>query len=188
MGLAFNIRIPECSNTERGRLLLAQYTQHELNALARINADWVLEQWKRRDEILAQASKATGPERARLLAAAERAVPPCCAKCGGVTYVARPPLDSTIPFESSPVILQTKRASCGSIAACHTGHKIAEAMMGTLKDSLGNPVAAMSWDEACSRIYVQLAQGPDPRKPTLLHAVCNDDGRIIDATEGMVRA
>lgn len=171
--LAFDIKLPDCPNNERGRMLLAQFMQHALNALARINADWVLAQWE------------------------QGVIPKCCAKCGGVRYddlLDRPlPRDGTIRLESSPVILRNKVANCGSIAACHTGHKIAEAVMGKLPTRpLQDPAKvgtkpAISWNDACERFIVQLARGPDASKPTLLHAVCNDDGFMIDATEGMQR-
>lgn len=167
MGLAFKISIPELADDERGRMLLAKFAQHELNALARVNADWVLNEWE------------TKPE---------RMWPACCAKCGGVRYVPDRPNGETMPLEASPILLKRKVASCGSIAACHTGHKIAEAVMGKFKDpERGIVLPPMSWDEACMRIFVQLATGPDPKQPTWLHAVCNDAGTIIDPTKGMLR-
>lgn len=169
MGLAFDIKIPDCPNTERGRLLLAQFMQHALNGLAHINADWVMAQWE------------------------QGIVPKCCARCAGVRYDPAPALSDRIRLEASPVILTSKVASCGSIAACHTGHKIAEAVMGRLPAiprgdyKVVGARAPISWDEACERFIVQLKPGSDPTKPMLLHAVCNDDGLMEDPTEGMVR-
>lgn len=167
--LAFDIKLPDCPNTEQGRVTLAWYCLEMLNGLARINARWVLAQWDL------------------------GIIPRCCAKCGGVKYDSRPPLAGTIHVEASPVILTTKVANCGSVAACHTGHKIAEAVMGKLPmvpmqdpKKVGTK-AAISWEDACARFVVQMRNGPDPKKPTLLHAVSNDDGFVVDGTEGMER-
>lgn len=166
--LAIKTKLPDCPNTDAGRILLARFCQHALNALARCNAEWVLEQWE------------------------QGVIPKCCAKCGGVRYDSQPDLSSVLEFESSPVILSTKIANCGSIAACHTGHKIAEAVMGKLPTvPMGDPTRgtkpAISWADACARFVVQMKMGPDPKKPNLLHAVSNDDGYVVDGTEGMVR-
>ena len=169
MSLAIEVKIPDCPNTEQGRIMLAWYALEQLNALARCNARWVLAQWDR------------------------GIIPKCCAKCGGVKYDSRPELAGTMRFEASPVILQTKVANCGSIAACHTGHKIAEAVMGKLPTQpMQDPAKvgtkpAISWEDACARFIVQMRNGPDPSKPTLLHAVSNDDGYIVDGTEGMTK-
>jgi hypothetical protein len=167
--LAFDITIPDCPNTPEGHVMFAWYCMEQLNALARTNARWVLSQWD------------------------QGIVPKCCAKCGGVKYDSAPPLAETIKFESSPAILRSKVANCGSIAACHTGHKIAEAVMGKLpKKPMQDPArvgtkAAIPWEEACARFIVQIRSGPDPSKPTMLHAISNDDGFLVDGTEGMVR-
>lgn len=137
--------------------------QNALNATARINADWVMREWD------------AGRH------------PKCCAKCNGTRYQPDTLLSDKIEILTSPLLFSKGVGSCGSIAACHTGHKIAEAIAGTLdKQKYGN-LPPMSYDEACERFIVQLADGPDPKKPMLLHAVCNDNGLIIDATEGMKR-
>ncbi len=169
--LAFDVKIPDCPNTDAGRTLLAWFGYEELNCLARINARWVLSQWD------------------------QGIYPACCAKCARVKYddLTRGPMSSTLRLEASPVILQSKVANCGSIGACHTGHKIAEAVMGKLPTTpMADPKAvgtkpAISWEDACARFTVQMKPGPDPKRPTLLHCVCNDDGFMLDATEGMER-
>lgn len=167
--LAFDIKIPDCPATDAGRELFAWYCLEQLNGLARINARWVMSQWD------------------------QGIYPACCAKCARVKYDSRPPLSGTIHLESSPAIITSKVANCGSIAACHTGHKIAEATRGRLPTQpMADPktvgtLPAIGWDEACTRFVVQMKAGPDPSKPTLLHAVCNDDGYMVDATLGMDR-
>lgn len=167
--LAFDIKLPDYPATEDGRIALAEACYEVLNALARINARWVMRQWDR------------------------GVIPKCCAKCGGVKYDSRPALTDTIRFEASPVILLSKIANCGSVAACHTGHKIAEAVKGKLPTQpMQDPAKvgtkpAISWEDACARFVVQMKNGPDPSKPTLLHAISNDDGFIVDGTEGMVK-
>ncbi|HEX7097104.1 MAG TPA: hypothetical protein VF183_14550 [Acidimicrobiales bacterium] len=167
--LAFDIKLPDYPDTEAGRIALAEDCYEILNGLARINARWVLRQWER------------------------GVIPKCCARCGGVKYDSRPRLTDTIRFECSPVILQTKVANCGSIAACHTGHKIAEAVKGKLPTQpMQDPAKvgtkpAISWDDAIARFTVQMKLRPDPAVPNLLHAVSNDDDFMVDGTEGMVK-
>lgn len=143
------------------RLERARQLQHELNALARINAEWVLSEW--------DAGR----------------TPKCCAKCNGTAYK---PDDQGVEIEliSSPELFRRGVGSCGSIAACHTGHKIAEAYSGRWFD--GKRTEPISWDEACARYIVELADGPDPAKPMLFHAVCDDNGKRVDPTASMKRA
>lgn len=140
----------------------ARYYMSQLNALAQINAEWCMAEW--------EAGR----------------VPKCCAKCNGTRY--NPDLDVSADIElvSSPVLFQRGEGSCGSIAACHTGHKIAEACAGTLdkKYGLTKPI---SWDEACRRFQVKMRAGPDATRPMLMHAVCDDNGQMLDPTVGMKR-
>jgi hypothetical protein len=139
--------------------------QNALNAQARINADWVLREWRRGVK------------------------PACCAKCNKTRYVPDvgrgDGLSGSIVLLSTPELFQVGRGSCGSIAACHTGHKIAEAYMGTWAN--GRVTVPISWDDACTRYVVQMRDGPDPTKPMLMHAICNDDGTLLNPTEGMLR-
>lgn len=137
--------------------------QNALNATARINADWVMREW--------EAGR----------------TPKCCAKCNGTRYQPDTLLSDKIEILTSPLLFSKGVGSCGSIAACHTGHKIAEAIAGTLDPEKYGKRKPMSYEEACARFIVQLRDGPDPRMPMLLHAICNDDGLLIDATEGMLR-
>lgn len=147
------------------RLVRAAEFQHELNALARMNADWVLQQWD------------LGIQ------------PKCCAKCNGTKYIPDvgrgDGLSDEITLASSPVLFKRGHGSCGEIAACHTGHKIAEAIMGTLDRNIYGDLKPMSYEEACRRFTVVFQDKHDPKRPTYFHAVCNDNGKIIDATVGM---
>lgn len=150
--------------------------QHALQATALINADWVLQRWA-----LAERLLAAGDEKG-----ARAVVPKCCAKCNGTRYVPDDP-NSDVTIGTSPVIFARGRASCGEIAACHTGHKIAEAVMGTLDPMVYGKLAPMPWNEAVQKFYVMFDGRPSDKGPGYFHAVCNDNGKIIDATEGMKR-
>lgn len=144
------------------RLPFAHAVQHLLNATAKINADWVLEEW------------AAGRE------------PKCCAKCNGTRYRPDDPHEDIV-FETSPVLFARGYASCGEIAACHTGHKIAEAVMGRLdRAKFPHIVSPMAWNEAAERFFVMFDRNPGAG-PGSFHAICNDDGTILDPTIGMVR-
>jgi hypothetical protein len=156
-GPILQIQLPEGLTPE----MLAKCAQHYLNAVARMNADWVLEEWE------------AGRD------------PKCCAKCNGTRYVPGG-IGSVLTALPSPVLFKKGYGSCGSIAACHTGHKIAEAVKGRLdpKYKISEPIA---WDEACERFQVRFKKAKlDPAAP-YLHAICDDNGMIIDATEGMRR-
>lgn len=140
----------------------ALFYQECLNAQARINAEWVLEEWR------------------------QGRTPKCCAKCNGTRYVPDvgdgDGMSETVEILSSPDLFARGHGSCGSIAACHTGHKIAEAVAG----KFGN-IGRIPWEEACRRFVVKMAPGPDRNKPMLMHAICVDDGKVLDPTIGMAR-
>lgn len=159
--LEMTIKIPDLDREQ-----LAAAAQHVLNAVAKINADWYLSQWEIRDRL-----KASGRADA-----ASQHDPPCCAKCGGVRYVPERDLAHNVDTSTMPEVLRSGSASCQSIAAGHTGHKIAEAVYG-----------GMPWEEACRRFVVAMAPGDMATRPRLLHAICLDDGKFVDATEGMIR-
>lgn len=148
------IQLPEIKHRNE----FAATMLHMLNGLARVNAEWVLDEW------------------------AHGRVPKCCAKCNKTRYVE----DGGAPditLRSSPVIFQRGQASCGEIAACHTGHKIAEAFKGEFPGIAG----PISWDEACRRFTVIFDERAPDKGPGYFHALCNDDGKIIDPTQGMTR-
>ncbi len=153
---------------EYRRHVRASQFQHVLNALARINCDWVLQQWD------------------------VNVHPKCCAKCNGTKYIPDAGrgdgLDIDLaPLLSSPQLFARGHGSCGEIAACHTGHKIAEAITGTLDPAKYGKLAPMTYEEACSRFTVVFAKATDPKRPTYFHAICNDNGLVIDVTDGMKR-
>lgn len=156
------IALPPLRNDSRDRTARAGAYQHVLNATAAINADWVLQEWS-----------------------AGR-TPKCCAKCNGTRYVPDGQ-GSSIELLTSPILFARGHGSCGSIAACHTGHKIAEAVDGRLPAAGGGKLPAISWNAACERYFVVMGNGPDPLKPMLFHAMCNDDGKLLDVTIGMKR-
>lgn len=159
--LKIKIALPEVTREE-----FAAAAQQVLNAAAQINADWYLNQWRRRDEL-----RKVGDKRAAL-----KFDPACCAKCAGVKYVPDRAMTEEVVVDTTPQLFAKRQGSCQSIAATHAGHKIAEAVYN-----------GMPWTEACSRYLVAMAPGDDPSKPRLLHAVCLDDGELVDPTEGMVR-
>lgn len=135
--------------------------QHVLQSVALINAEWVLGEWS-----------------------AGRS-PACCAKCNGTLY--KPDADSiNLNFATSPVIFERGYASCGEIAACHTGHKIAEAHMGQWSDGRRTP--PLSWADACKRYFVLFDGNVSSRGVGVFHALCSDDGKILDPTATMKRA
>lgn len=101
--------------------------------------------------------------------------PECCAKCEGIRYVP----DGVVPnvqIPSTPVLFARRVGSCGPIAATHTGHKIAEAFR-----------EGVPWPEALRRFTLKLQPQQHPSGERYFHVVCEDDGIIHDATEGMVR-
>lgn len=173
MPLRISIVLPSPNRgltTEQIRTARAYDFQNAMNATARINADWVLREWK------------AGRD------------PKCCAACNGTRYA--PDLDygDEIQILTTPQLFTAGRGSCCSIAACHTGHKIAEAYMGRLdpkkyprRDGQVGSRDPLDYPDACDRFIVKLAPGPDPKKPLLLHAICDDDGLILDPTIGMQR-
>lgn len=157
-GPIFQIQLPPGCSEE----LLAKLLQHGLNAGARMNADWVLEEW------------AAGRD------------PKCCAKCNGTRYVPGG-TGSTLTAQMSPLVFQRRAASCGSIAMCHTGHKIAEAVMGRLPPEF-NTREPIAWDDACRRFQVCFKGKPTMQDGApYFHAICDDDGKILDPTIGMKR-
>lgn len=136
-----------------------------LNALAKINAAWVLEQWY------------------------QGKTPACCAKCNKTMYEPDELHHGSMPeLLTTPDLFARGQGSCGSIAACHTGHKIAEAVAGKFKAANGQVLPTMSWEEACARFYVTVTDGDDPSKPNLFHAQCVDNGTVLNPVIGMKRA
>lgn len=133
-----------------------------LQSVAIINANWVLEEWE------------AGRK------------PACCAKCHGAAW-AEDTFDNTdrgkLEILTTPMLFLRKTGSCGSIAACHTGHKIAEAFTGNWMDKSTRP--KMSWDQACARYHVRLEQPDEKNRPRVYHAVSIDDGVRIDTVLGM---
>lgn len=150
--------------------------QHALQATALINADWVLQRWARAEQLHAAGD----------VAGAKALIPKCCAKCNGTKYVPDSEMRD-VEIGTSPVIFARGRASCGEIAACHTGHKIAEAVMGTLDPMVYGKLAPMPWNEAVSKFYTMFDSTPSDKGPGYFHVLCNDNGKIIDATAGMKR-
>lgn len=145
----------------------ARCCQTLYQALAIVNAEWVLGQWE------------AGLK------------PACCAKCNGTKYDPTGVLDPNGNIRLIPscdMLRPNGVADCGSIAACHTGHKIAEAYMGVLPNQTGGTHPRISWADACARYVVQPAPGPDPKRPKLIHMKCNDAGKLLDPTDGMKRA
>lgn len=146
--------------------------QHVLQATALINADWVLQRWA-----LAEALRRKGD-----IEGAEAATPKCCAKCNGTKY--KPDdADFNLDFGTSPVIFARGYASCGEIAACHTGHKIAEAVEGKFPGIAGK----ISWNDACARFQVMFSKTESDKGPGFFHAICDDNGKVLDPTLGMKR-
>lgn len=121
-----------------------------LQALAEFNANWVMDEW----------------EAGRL--------PKCCAKCNGTRYVPPKGVMREQTFLSSPELFNRGYGACGEIAACHTGHKIAEAVQ-----------KGSSWTEACKNYRVVFDPTKNPKGPFYFHAICDDNGQILDPTIGM---
>lgn len=147
---------------DREQAAIGEAVAQQLQALALINADWILSEW-----------------------AAGR-TPACCAKCNKTEYDPDLDLQNDAEFYCTPILFQRARGSCGSIAACHTGHKIAEAATGRWSD--GKTRAPIGWSEAARLYTVQVVPGPDPSKKRLFHVVCMDNGVRLDPTIGMKRS
>jgi len=146
-----------------------------LQAAAIANALWILGEWEQYEAELAAGRT-------------PRSLPKCCAKCQGIKYA---PNDLTntkigeLEILLTPELIAAGQGSCDSIAAWHTGHKIAEATTGNWFD--GKKRAPISWDEALRLYHIKVERGPDPNQPRLFHAACMDDGKRIDAVLGMQR-
>lgn len=133
--------------------VLPEAVQLALHALAQINALWYRREWD------------AGRD------------PACCAKCHGVKYRPDAP-GSRMTFQSTPALFARGVGSCGSIAATHMGHKIAE-----IARQDGLPL-----EQAAANIYPLLRQQRHPSGHEYYHALCFELGETIDATDGMVRA
>lgn len=138
---------------ELDRDMMARVLQDTLQSLAKFNADWVMNEW------------------------AEGRTPKCCAKCYGTKYIPPTRTMKEQTFASSPILFRRGYGACGEIAACHTGHKIAEG----IRDK------GMSWNAACANYRVVFDPAPNPAGDFYFHAICDDNGQIVDPTIGMTR-
>lgn len=101
--------------------------------------------------------------------------PACCCTCHG-NAIGKPfrhledEVSRSAILQSTPILFQRGVGSCGPIAATHTGNKIA---------------TAIKEGRDPSAYYVELESRRHPSGRPYFHAVCMDDGKRVDATQGL---
>lgn len=101
--------------------------------------------------------------------------PACCCKChGGSVGIpfrhVEDRVDTASVMQAAPILFQRGVGSCGPIAATHTGNKMAHAIKDG-RDMFG--------------YYIELEDRKHPSGRPYFHAICIDDGKRVDPTEGM---